>query len=84
MIVKALDQKIKNQKFGGLAAAIGLFGGLIDANDENFQKFQNITGQDSDPFDIYNSALSSGPRPNPLLLDMLQERLSKKYRRFAE
>lgn len=77
MIVNALDQKIKNQKFGGLAAAIGLFGGLIDANDEDFQKFRNITDQDSDPFDLYNSALSSGPRPNPLLLDMLQERLSK-------
>lgn len=77
IILNALDQKIKNQKFGGMTAAVGLFGGLIDSNDENYQKFQKMSGDDSDPFDLYHSALSSGTGPNSVLLDMLQKRLSQ-------
>jgi hypothetical protein len=76
-ILHALDAKIKNQKFGGMTAAVGLFGGLIDSNDEGYKKFQKMSGDDSDPFDLYNQALSQGPGPNPVLLQMLEERLSK-------
>ena len=76
-ILKALDAKIKNQKFGGMTAAVGLFGGLIDSNDEGYKKFQKMTGDESDPFDLYNHALSQGPGPNPILLQMLEERMSK-------
>ena len=76
-ILNALDQKIKKQKYGGTAAAIGLFAGLIDSNDPDFNSYQRATGDNSDPFDIYNSALSSGYSPSPVLMDMLQKRLSK-------
>ena len=76
-ILHALDAKIRNQKFGGMTAALGLFGGLIDSNDERYKKFQKMTGDDDDPFELYNQALSQGPGPNPVLLQMLEERLSK-------
>ena len=76
-ILNALDQKIKNQKFGAMTAAVGLFGGLIDSNDEGYKKFQKMSGDDSDPFELYNTALSAGQAPNPVLQQMLQERLSQ-------
>lgn len=73
VVLSALDKKIDNQKTLTYRAQVGLFVAMADRTNDIYQKDPDTYG---DPYDVYNAALSSGYKPDPEVVAMLQQRLS--------
>lgn len=71
VVLSALDHKIDFQKTLSYRAQLALFTAMVDANDYSLSRDPDV-----EPLKLYNAVLSTGHKPDPEAVAMLQQRLA--------